>query len=196
MGIGIFLSFSGAYLLGMTLLELLPEAYSARDTQGVGLAILAGILLQILLEFFSKGAEHGHIHNPGETGFPWLLLSGLCLHALVEGVPLSLESDFLTAVLVHKIPVALILGGFLLRASLHPVSAWSFMVVFALMTPLGGLLGYRPELTPYLPYLLGLAIGMMLHVSTVILFESSEGHAVNRKKLLAILAGMLLAAVL
>jgi hypothetical protein len=42
-------------------------------------------------------------------------------------------------------------------------------------------------------YLLALVIGMILHVSTIILFESSREHAVNLRKLAAIVLGMVLA---
>src|SRR5690606_36350435 len=56
------LSFSGAFLLALTLFDLLPEVYEHLDAKQTGLFIMLGILLQILLEFFSKGAEHGHVH--------------------------------------------------------------------------------------------------------------------------------------
>jgi zinc transporter ZupT len=58
----LLLSFSGAFLLALTLFELLPEVYSSLDTKLTGLYIMCGILLQIFLEIFSKGAEHGHVH--------------------------------------------------------------------------------------------------------------------------------------
>jgi hypothetical protein len=40
-----------------------------------------------------------------------------------------------------------------------------------------------------LSWLLAIAIGMFFHVSTTIIFESSEGHKINILKLMAILAG-------
>ena len=76
----LLLSFSGAFLLALTLFDLLPEVYEHLEVKRTGLFIMCGILLQIILEFFSKGAEHGHVHiHKNETVFPWLLFISLCL---------------------------------------------------------------------------------------------------------------------
>lgn len=193
-GNGLLLAFSGAFLLALTIMELLPEAYQSGNPRLTGVFIVLGILLQIVLEYLSRGAEHGHVHGPVPEGrFPWLLLLGLCIHALLEGVPLEGNPRFLLAMVVHKVPVALILGGFLLRSGLSLISCWAFIVLFAVMTPLGGLAGSQPALDDASPYLLGLVIGVLLHVGTVILFESSEGHTFNLRKLGVIVLGMLLA---
>ena len=54
----LLLSFSGAFLLALTLFDLLPEVYDHLEPKQTGFFIMCGILLQIILEFFSKGAEH------------------------------------------------------------------------------------------------------------------------------------------
>lgn len=48
----LLLSFSGAFLLALTLFDLLPEVYHHLDAKLTGLYIMFGILLQIILEFF------------------------------------------------------------------------------------------------------------------------------------------------
>jgi zinc transporter ZupT len=159
----------------------------------IGLFIAVGILLQIVLEWFSKGAEHGHVHGAARGGFPWLLFVSLSLHALLEGIPLEQSRHFLIGIVIHKIPVAIILGSFLLRSDLSKGSVWLFMVLFAAMTPIGGLIGSDSSLLWAYPYLLALVIGVVLHVSTTILFEGSEGHNFNLRKLLAILSAVALA---
>ncbi|MGY8916319.1 MAG: ZIP family metal transporter, partial [Flavobacteriales bacterium] len=53
------LAFSGAFLLALTVFELFPEAYANSNPKTIGLCVMLGILFQIFLEFFSKGAEHG-----------------------------------------------------------------------------------------------------------------------------------------
>src|ERR1700742_2117343 len=67
------LSFSGAYLFGITVLHLIPDAYHGND-DFVGVFILIGFLFQIVLEQFSDGIEHGHMHTPshelGHSAFP------------------------------------------------------------------------------------------------------------------------------
>ncbi len=68
----IILAFSVAFLLSVTLFHLLPEVFTV-PSKGMGLYIMSGILLQIVLDFFSKGAEHGHVHiHSDATSFPWL----------------------------------------------------------------------------------------------------------------------------
>ena len=86
----LFLAFSGAFLLSTTIFELLPEVYSHLETKKIGVYIMGGILLQILLEFYSKGAEHGHLHhNESKNIFPWFLFISLGIHAFFEGFPLK-----------------------------------------------------------------------------------------------------------
>ncbi|MGB5462103.1 MAG: ZIP family metal transporter, partial [Aureibaculum sp.] len=85
--IQLLLSFSGAYLLSITVLHLLPEVFESHQ-KNIGIYILIGILLQTVLEYFSKGAEHGHIHiHPYTKGVPWLLFISLSAHAFLEGIP-------------------------------------------------------------------------------------------------------------
>ena len=99
-GFQLLLSFSGAFLLAVTVFELLPEVYGSED-QKVGLFIMLGLLLQIFLEFLSKGVEHGHMHQHGETAkFPILLLSSLSIHSLLEGFPLSTSTELLHGVMI------------------------------------------------------------------------------------------------
>lgn len=190
----LLLAFSGAFLLCVTLFELLPEVYTSQNPKKAGVFIALGILLQIILEFFSKGAEHGHIHGgTRQNHFPWMLFISLGLHALLEGVPLSENQPVVWGIVVHKVPVALILGSFLLESGITKLSRWFFILVFALMTPLGTWLGGLTEMEGIYTSLLALVIGMILHVSTIILFESSKEHAINLRKLGAILLGMILA---
>lgn len=68
-----------------------------------------------------------------------------------------------------------------------------YLVVFALMSPLGVLLNNQFELlNTYDTEIKGLIIGIFLHISTIILFESSENHKFNLQKFIAILFGVIL----
>ncbi len=194
--IQLFLSFSGAYLLSITVLHLLPEVFESQQ-KNVGVYILIGIILQSVLEFFSKGAEHGHIHiHPYTKGLPWLLFISLGLHAFFEGIPLGTENNslLLWAIVIHKIPIAIILYIFLLNAKLQKKQVYFFILLFALMSPLGLLLSkemlffnnYHIEIT-------GIIIGVFLHISTAILFESTQNHQFNSRKFIAVLVGFAVA---
>ena len=77
----LLLAFSGSFLLSLTVMHLLPDVYESPNNN-IGLFIMAGILFQIILEFFSKGAEHGHVHGHDTIyHIPWLLFISLCIHA-------------------------------------------------------------------------------------------------------------------
>lgn len=190
----LLLAFSGAFLLAMTFFELLPSVYAGEPDSTIPLFIMIGILLQIFLEFFSKGAEHGHMHfDIKKRNFPIILFLSLSIHALVEGVPLQNE-NMLAGILIHKIPVAMLLSLFLLNSELKKSIVVLFMALFALMTPLGSYITVETELVSYYGNQLNaLAIGIFFHISTIILFESAKGHSFNLTKLLVIVLGIGLA---
>lgn len=192
----LLLAFSGAYLLSVTILHLLPEVYvETSDYKKVGIFILIGIILQSVLESFSKGAEHGHIHmHTDSKTFPSLLFFSLCLHAFSEGLPIHNANDnLLWAIIVHKIPIAIVLTTFLIHTKYSKKTVFVFLFFFAIMSPLGVLLGNKiPFFTNYNTEITALIVGVFLHISTIILFESSENHKFNLQKFTAILLGILL----
>ncbi|WP_373056042.1 ZIP family metal transporter [Zunongwangia sp. H14] len=193
-GFKLLLSFSGAYLLSVTVFELLPEVYQS-NTADIGIFIMMGLLLQISLEFVSKGVEHGHMHHHEEVGkFPFLLLASLSLHALLEGFPIHEHGHLLQGVVIHKIPVAAILSVFLIRSKMSKPATFLFLAFFAFMTPLGSWLQENFEfLQQYNAYINAVVIGIFLHVSTTILFESAKNHSFNISKLGVVILGILLA---
>ena len=195
LGTKLLLSFSGAFLLALTLFDLLPEVYHHLDAKQTGLFIMCGILLQIILEFFSKGAEHGHVHiHKDDTVFPWLLFISLCIHSFLEGFPIHEHNDMVYGVLIHKIPIAALITGFLLQSSFTKLQILSFLVLFGVMTPLGTFISNNTTfVADYVDVVNAIVIGIFFHISTTILFETGEGHKFNLSKLVAICLGILIA---
>jgi len=192
--LSIFLAFSGAFLLALTIFELLPEVYQD-PSKSIGVYIIAGILLQIVLEFFSQGAEHGHVHiHEHNNSFPWLLFISLSIHALLEGVPINENNNLLLGIMVHKIPIALILSIFFIKANYKKTTTLLFLILFGLMTPLGNWLSNNFEIIQnYHKEITAVAIGVFFHVSTTILFESSKNHQFNVSKMSAVLIAVIMA---
>ena len=189
----LLLSFSGAFLLSTTIFEFLPEIYAGQNKE-IGIYIIAGLLVQILLEFGSKGAEHGHMHQKDTATFPWLLFVSLCVHALIEGFPVSENEHILYGIVVHKVPIAIIISSFLLVSKMKLWQSILFILVFALMTPLGSLINQQEFiLESYKLPINAFVVGVLLHVSTTILFESSKNHQFNASKLGVILLGFIIA---
>jgi len=195
----LLLAFSGSFLLSLTVMHLLPEIYEhvthSREMGNIGIFIMVGILFQIILEFFSKGAEHGHVHGHDTIDkMPWLLFISLCIHALLEGFPVSHHKGLALGIAVHHLPIAIILTTFFANANLDKKIIFAFMFTFALMTPLGTIISQNiPKLNDYYTEITAVVIGILFHISSTIIFESSEGHKFNIAKISMIILGMLFA---
>jgi zinc transporter ZupT len=194
----LLLAFSGSFLLSLTVIQLVPEVYNNQLTNrkfNIGIFIMLGILLQIILEFFSKGAEHGHVHGHDKlTQMPWTLFISLCLHAFLEGFPVGHHHDLSIGIAIHHFPIAIILTTFFLGAQLNKTTLFIFMISFAIMTPLGTLISNSfPILNQYYTEITAVVIGILFHISSTIIFESSEGHKFNIAKITMIILGIGLA---
>ena len=190
----LLLAFSGSFLLSLTVIHLLPAVYESQNHK-IGIFIMIGILFQIFLEFFSKGAEHGHVHGHDKlTHMPWLLFISLCLHALLEGFPVGHNHELAFGIAIHHLPIAIILTTFFLNAELNKTALFFFMLSFAIMTPLGTLISESfPILNNYYNEITAVVIGILFHISSTIIFESSEGHKFNIAKISMIIFGIGLA---
>ena len=204
------LAFSGGFLLAIIFEHLLPDIYhdGAHD---LGLYILFGFLIQLILEYFSGGIEHGHIHVHKGQSLPWALFISLSIHSVIEGLPLGnqyagmqvahqhVHESLFWGIIFHQIPVSIALMTLLMNTNLSKLSTWVFLFLFASMTPLGVLLGlkFTPEQFGLdLHIILAVVVGMFLHISTTIIFETSENHKFNLLKLTSILFGCGLAMLL
>ncbi len=194
----LLLAFSGSFLLSLTVINLLPEVYTKNPHTHVGFFIMVGIVFQIILEFFSKGAEHGHVHGHEKIQtMPWSLFISLCLHALLEGFPVRHHQHLAFGIAVHHFPIAMILTLFFLKAGMSKKLLLLFMVAFALMTPLGTYLSHTaPYIGLYYQEITAVVIGILFHISSTIIFESSEGHKFNVAKITVIIFGVIMASLL
>jgi hypothetical protein len=82
-------------------MHLLPDVYESKIKHRNHYALT----IQIILEFFSKGAEHGHTHgHVNMSHIPWLLFISLCIHAFLEGFPVSHHQDLAVGIAIHHLP--------------------------------------------------------------------------------------------
>lgn len=160
----------------------------------IGLFIMIGIVFQIVLEYFSRGAEHGHVHiHEKMSKIPWALFISLSLHALLEGMPLSKQNNLALGIAIHHLPIAMILTSFFMQAQLNKKSIFLFMMFFSIMTPLGTFASEQLNfLSNYYTEISAIVVGILFHISSTIIFESSEGHKFNLAKLIAIVLGIIL----
>ena len=191
-------AFTGAYLMALTCLHLLPEVFAGKTGNAalsLGAFILLGFFLQVVLDNFSGGIEHGHSHHHHGSA-PIAVMIGLCLHAFLEAMPLGHAhgSQLLAAIAIHKFPVSIVLFSMLLQNGNAKRRAYICLFIFGVMAPIGAAIGSMPALEPFTPQLLAVVIGIFMHVATTILFESSEDHHYNLQKGAAIALGAGIAA--
>ena len=208
----LLLAFSAAYLLALSFLHLIPEIFSSIPARQAGMWVLSGFFIQVLLEFFSSGIEHGHAHIHAEKNkIPLVLLFGLYLHSFIEGLPLAgifnassndQPVSFLMGITLHNIPISIAFAGLLIHQQLAKNKIVVYLLLLALMAPIGALTGHFIELAvgsiAHLSVIFtAIVVGIFLHIATTIIFESSEkNHRYHVTKLLSILLGVALAYVL
>jgi zinc transporter ZupT len=207
-------AFSGAYLLAISFLDVIPEIYQDHNGVQIGAFILLGFFIQLLLEFITKGVEHGHPHHDCHEHHPHQqhskphlpiipVVIGLFIHAFIEGMPLAenfnmpeLRNTLLMGIAIHNIPIAIVLVSLTLdtqkRNFIRPVIS---LLIFALAGPLGVLTGsllggvFAADTSWYFSMLMAIVVGIFFHISTTILFETDENHRFNWMKFLSILLG-------
>jgi zinc and cadmium transporter len=198
-----FLSFAGAYLLGITILNLIPEVFRVFDPFK-GALMLLGFFFQIFLERYSEGVEHGHMHahhHLKNKVLPLGVVMSLSIHSIAEGVPLGalwLEGSdhffpFLFGIMIHEVPAAFALLTLLKGLNLNESLLTKTGIFYSMMSFAGAILSVFLESSipeEFFEYFMAFVIGTFLHISTTILFENSEHHIFNKKKLSAVLAGI------
>lgn len=199
-------AFTGAYLLTLTFLHLLPELYSVPHDNPVsrplliGGLILGGFFVQIVLDIISLGVEHGHTHHfHGHGRVPIGVMTGLCLHAFIEALALGSPTThhetgsrqmLMWGIVIHNFPVSIALLGMLLHSGVTRFRAVFYLAIFAVMAPFGMLLSAHTQLADYTRELMAVVIGIFMHISTTILFEASDIHRFNQQKVVAIVIGV------
>jgi zinc and cadmium transporter len=185
-------SYSVGVLLGVTFLDLLPEAfYAADEPQALFGVVLAGILAFFLLE---KAALWRHSHHDDDHGAHrssgLLILAGDAFHNFVDGVLIAAAflADFrlgLTttlAVMMHEIPQEV--GDFmvLLHAGYQRSRALVLNLAVSLASVAGGLLGYLilDYAQPLVQYALALAAACFIYIAIADLIPHL--HRQNRRE--------------
>ncbi|MFA5620020.1 MAG: ZIP family metal transporter [Weeksellaceae bacterium] len=187
------LTFSGAFFLGVAVLEIFPIVYESHN-HSIGLFVLAGLFFQMLVESLSKGAEHGHVHFHEQKLFPMSIFIGLFLHSFFEGIPVKNQEShhLLWAIFIHNIPISMILYGAIAQMKTSIFYRFIFMFLFAIAGPLGIVFGdtvffrFQTQTTAFVA-------GIFIHIATVILFESNESHKFKLRKIVTVLLGFALA---
>lgn len=197
------LIFAGSYLLSITIIHIIPELFTVSSNPSqIGLYVLIGFFFQQLLEYFSSGVEHGHVHDDQAVSVSgrFSLIIALMIHSLLEGTLLTHDSPFhekheshslLIGIILHKMPAA-----FALMAALSGMGrrAIYLLILFSISSPLGFLLSnYVLVDEEALLIMFAIVCGSFLHISTTIFVESSPNHRFGLNKILISISGAVFA---
>ncbi len=210
-----------SFVLSLICIHILPEIFH-EDIPNIGAYVLLGFVFQIFLELFSRGVEHGHVHhnhNHAHESMQRTLFSmffGLCMHSFIEGIPLFLTTTsanlheghvhsvvahgnefsniFFWAILGHKIPVSIVLMLFLIQSNLKKTTVIGLFLLFALMSPAGGLIGIELQNSNWVNHLstilLAVTTGMLIHITTLLVFEEYHEQKDKLKNIALIILGL------
>jgi zinc transporter ZupT len=208
----LFLVFAGSYLFSMTVIHLIPDLFlSGTNPFNLGLYILIGFFIQKILENYTNGVEHGHIHHHEGHGRSVLyILIALGFHSFLEGSILtdSFHSNHLTdsvysnggspkvllGIVMHKIPAAIALIVLLIIQYKKKLVAFGLLMIFAVSSPLGLFTSEyltHQNILPdnYLIIFFAVVTGSFLQISTTIFIESNPHHKMDWQKLIVSLIG-------
>jgi len=198
------LAFSGSFLLSITLLHLVPETVEISGHKS-GLLILSGFFLQLVIQRFTHGVEHGHVHQGGEHQHVSItpIFIGLAFHAFSEGLPLgglyadaAVVPSLYLAIALHKLPEAMLITSLVSFSSHGKGRALAALLLFSMITPLAALLSYYlglrySAIATLIHWCIPVIAGAFIHIATTIFFESgTRSHDMNWKKWLFVLLGI------
>ena len=156
----------GGFLISIAFIHFIPEIY-AKHSESIGVWILVGFLVQLVLEYFSGGIEHGHMHPSKNGNIPIVLFISLSIHSILEGIPLEAEfhpelisshlhdhdghhhhshgsvQSLLFGVIFHNIPVAIALTTLLLKSGWKKWSTLLILFAFSMTAPIGIFIGHE-----------------------------------------------------
>lgn len=185
-------SFAAGALIGVSFLELLPEAVEASPGVEVGkilLATLAGFVAFYILSRFLVWHHCHDKHCLAQTSAP-LIIVGDILHNFLDG--LAVAASFLVgfpvgimttlAIIFHEIPQEVGDFGVLLHSGYSKIKALAVNLISAVSCVLGGLIGFYffESFHDFLPYLLALTAGGFLYIGASDLLPQTHQTAKRR----------------
>jgi len=210
--IHVMLGLSAGLLLGISLVDILPESFALLEGGAptlVAFGVFGGFFLLFLVEFFflhGEGEGHHFGEGPSRKPFGPLALGALVIHGALDGfvIPLAFSlgaapgTAVTLAIALHQIPDSFAAVSIALAAGYDRRQSTRFVLVSAADTPLGILLGlgFLGLGTGFLPFALAFAAGTFLFVAAVDLIPELQHRTRSPLVAAMILAGFLAVAVL
>lgn len=205
--IHLLLLFSASFLISITCIHLMPDAFDQLGHLS-GVLIVFGFFLQQGIQKFTHGLEHGHHHLPlnpdgAHQVIVWPVFIGLVIHAFSEGLPLGISypdaatlPSLTLAIGMHKIPEVILVVALMVNADFSFRKSLIGLLLFALITPSAALIArilgsYYGWIDLLLTWCIPLMAGIFLQIATTIFFEASnQKHQFKWKDWSVVVAGV------
>jgi zinc transporter ZupT len=214
------LGISAGLLFGLVFLDILPEGNRLTDELKVSpiylaVAVLAGFFVLTMVEQYMlrKNITHGHdVHGVKIKPFGTLGVAALSIHGFMDGfvIPIGLATStklglvITLAMVVHQVPDSFTAVSMALAAGYTKKKAAMFVLVTAIDTPIGIIIGAfaflganAAGLANMLVLLsLGFSAGTFIFVSAADLIPELQHHSQSMRVVLFILVGFALVGIL
>lgn len=212
--IHVMLGLSAGLLLGIVLMDILPESFASLapgDTGAiVSVGAFGGFFFLFLVEYVllhGRGEGHMHFeHGRGAKPFGTLAVGALVFHGTLDGfvIPLAFSLGNATgtvitlAIAIHQIPDSFAAASVALGAGLDRRNSLLAVLATAADTPIGIVLGlaFLGVGLGFLPFALAFAAGTFLFVAAVDLIPELQHRSRSPLVGVTIFAGFLIVALL
>jgi len=166
-----YLGLASGVMAAVVIFDILPSALLFASLLKVLSGILWGILIMLAVDL---GLTLGKSGSQTLLGLGYLIMLGIAVHDLPEGMAIAMGGEMKArtgAVIalgigIHNIPEGMAIAAPLLMAGMKRWIIFLQMLLIALITPLGTIIGeYLYQALPsFLPLLLGMASGIMAYL--------------------------------
>lgn len=169
-GLSAFLGLAAGVMTAVVLLDMMPSALLYQSGPAIG-----GTLLGMLLMRRVDRRLIDKINGPDTLlGLGYLIMLGIAMHDLPEGMAIALGGEMKArtgmvialAIAIHNIPEGMAIAAPLLMGGRRRLRILVETGLIGLITPLGTIIGKMAisQLPQLLPWLLGLASGIMIYL--------------------------------
>lgn len=185
------ISLSAGVLLGVSIFSIFPETAEMIGTPTAIGAMVTGVFVFLLISRYlyiycpacsATAIDPAH----GFVQLGWLLVSAGTLHALSDGIALTIGAEVsqrlgmlvLGAVAVHKLPEGAALAAIAMQAGYRPRAALLITFAMQCMTAVGSAVGLLSAAIPEAAVgaALGVAGGSFLYIGGFALYAESKEH--------------------
>ena len=200
----LMLGVSAGILLGISIFDIIPEAYKINiSSAGTGIAL--GFVSLLIIEHILIKGNHVGGHKAGTKQiqpFGTLAMGGIVAHGLIDGfvIPLGFSASAELGIIVglavalHQIPDSFVAASVSLSAGFSKKRTATSVLLTALDTPIGIIAGllFVGMADWLVPIGLGFAAGTFIFVAAADLIPELQHKEQRTSVIISIIAGLLL----